>query len=300
MNKKLFKGVGVAIVTPFNHDGDVDIASLKNLVQHITDKGADFITVLGTTAESVTLTPEERELVVMSVAEQNNGRLPLLLGVGGNSTAAVVKELQSLPYLKYCQGVLSVVPYYNKPSQQGIYEHYRALAEASPLPIVLYNVPGRTGVNMCASTVARLADECPNIVGVKEASGIMRQATELLKIKREDFSILSGEDGLVMPLVAMGFDGVISVAGNLYPDYYAKMICSITQGNIAAAAELHIKLADYCDTLFAEGNPAGIKAALKISNVIATDTLRLPLVNITEGLNSRLVKIVSDLGGTLS
>ncbi|MBE6334613.1 MAG: 4-hydroxy-tetrahydrodipicolinate synthase [Bacteroidales bacterium] len=295
MEKKLFNGVGVAIVTPFDSEGNVDIKSLKNLVQHIIDNRADFITVLGTTAESVTLTLEERELVVKVVAEQNDGRLPLLLGVGGNCTAAVINDLQTLPYIKYCQGILSVVPYYNKPSQQGIYEHFKAIAQVSPLPIVLYNVPGRTGVNMSAAVTSKLAEECPNIIGIKEASGNMRQATELLKIKRSDFSILSGEDGLVMPLVAMGFDGVISVAGNLFPNYYADMISYLKQNRVAEAAELHIKLADYCDALFAEGNPAGIKSALKSANVINTDTLRLPLVNVSDGLNTSIKRIVSEL-----
>ncbi len=295
MDKKLFKGVGVAIVTPFDNNGNVDIKSLKNLVQHIIDNRADFITVLGTTAENVTLTIEERELVVKSVAEQNSGKLPLLLGVGGNCTAAVVSDLQSLPYIQYCQGILSVVPYYNKPSQQGIYEHYKVIAEASPLPVILYNVPGRTGVNMSANVTLKLAEECPNIIGIKEASGNMRQATELMKIKRNDFSILSGEDGLVMPLVAMGFDGVISVAGNLFPNYYAEMISCIKNNKINEAAELHVKLANYCDALFAEGNPAGIKSALKVANVIDSDTLRLPLVNVSDELNSSIKRIVSEL-----
>ncbi len=295
MDKKLFQGVGVAIVTPFDTDGNVDVNSLKNLVRHITEKGADFITVLGTTAEAVTLTANERELVVMSVVEQNAGKLPLLLGVGGNCTATVVNELKTLPYIKYCQGILSVVPYYNKPSQQGIYEHYKAISQASPLPVVLYNVPGRTSVNMAATTVIKLANECPNIVAVKEASGLMRQATELLKIERKDFSILSGEDGLVMPLVAMGFDGVISVASNLYPNYYAKMLTLIKENNVVQAAKLHVALADYCDALFAEGNPAGIKSALKAAGVIATDTLRLPLVNVSEILNDKICKIVQEL-----
>ena len=190
MSNKLFTGVGVAIVTPFDEQGNIDIDSLKNLVSHIIDKGADFITVLGTTAETPTLSREERELVVKTVAEHNAGRLPLLVGVGGNCTANVINDLKNLSYFKYCQGVLSVVPYYNKPSQQGMYEHFKAVAEASPLPVVLYNVPGRTGANMCASTVMKLANDCPNIVGIKEASGLMQQATELLKITRPDFSIL--------------------------------------------------------------------------------------------------------------
>lgn len=295
MGNKLFKGVGVAIVTPFDEQGNIDIAGLKNVVSHIIDNGADFITVLGTTAETPTLSLDEREVVVKTVYEQNGGRLPLLLGVGGNCTADVVSDLKNLPYIHYCQGILSVVPYYNKPSQQGIYEHFKAVAEASPLPVVLYNVPGRTGVNMCACTVIKLANDCPNIVGIKEASGLMQQATELLKIKREDFSILSGEDGLVMPLTAMGFDGVISVAANLYPNYYAEMIQAIESGDLKRSAELHVKLSDCCVALFAEGNPAGIKSALSIAGVIKSSKLRLPLMQISDTLYEKLKRIVEEL-----
>lgn len=295
MGNKLFTGVGVAIVTPFNKDCSVDYDSLKRLVNHIIANGTDFITVLGTTAESVTLSQDEREMVVKCVAEENGGRLPILLGVGGNCTETVVRDLKSLPYIKYAQGILSVVPYYNKPSQQGMYEHFKAISEASPLPIILYNVPGRTGVNMCACTTQRLAKDFSNIVGIKEASGLMQQATELLKIDREDFSILSGEDGLVMPLTAMGFDGVISVAANLYPNYYASMIQAVREGRVADAAKLHVKLSDYCVALFAEGNPGGIKAALHSAGVIANQTLRLPLVPVSEELNKKITKIVADL-----
>lgn len=296
MNNKLFTGVGVAIVTPFDEQGNIDIDSLKCLVSHIIDKGADFITVLGTTAETPTLSREERELVVKTVAEQNAGRLPLLVGVGGNCTANVINDLKSLSYFQYCQGVLSVVPYYNKPSQIGMYEHFKAVAEASPLPVILYNVPGRTGANMCANTVMKLANDCPNIVGIKEASGLMQQATELLKITRPDFSILSGEDGLVMPLTAMGFDGVISVAANLYPQYYVDMINAVRQGDVKTAAALHVKLSDYCVALFAEGNPGGIKSALYHAGVIKTSTPRLPLVPISDSLSEKIKSIVISLG----
>ena len=296
MSSKLFTGVGVAIVTPFDAQGNIDINSLKSLVSHIIDKGANFITVLGTTAETPTLSREERELVVKTVAEHNAGRLPLLVGVGGNCTANVISDLKNLSYFKYCQGVLSVVPYYNKPSQQGMYEHFKAVAEASPLPVILYNVPGRTGANMCASTVMKLANDCPNIVGIKEASGIMQQATELLKITRPDFSILSGEDGLVMPLTAMGFDGVISVAANQYPQYYVEMINAVREGDVKKAAELHVKLSDYCVALFAEGNPGGIKAALHIAGVINDPTLRLPLVSVSDSLVEKMKSIILSLG----
>lgn len=292
---KLFSGVGVAIVTPFTESGAVDVDSLKRVVEHIIVSNADFITVLGTTGESVTMSLQERDLVVRTVAEQNRGRLPLLLGVGGNSTASVVNDVKTLPYISLCQGVLSVVPYYNKPSQQGIYAHYAAIAEASPLPIVLYNVPGRTGVNMCAETVARLAADFPNIVGVKEASGLMNQATSLLKIKRDDFAILSGEDGLVMPLVAMGFDGVISVAGNLCADRYVNIIRLLNEGKVSEAARIHLALHDFCIALFAEGNPAGIKAALKIAGIIDSQTLRLPLVPVSDVLYAKMEQILSEL-----
>ncbi len=295
MAEKLFKGVGIALVTPFDESGAIDEASLRSLVSYVIMRGADFLTVLGTTAESVTMSPEERATVVEIVADENGGRLPLLLGLGGNCTEAVVKDLKECSYTKHCQGILSVVPYYNKPSQNGIYEHFKAIAEASPLPVVIYNVPGRTGVNITAATTKRLAEDCVKIIGIKEATSDMQQAVELLKIERKDFSILSGEDGLVMPLMAMGFDGVISVAANCMTGLFAEMAKGITSGDLHRAAELHIKLSDFCKAIFEEGNPAGIKSALYISGLIKHPTLRLPLVAISEELTKKMVSICGAL-----
>ena len=295
MSEKIFKGVGVALVTPFKTGGEIDEEGLRMMVSHLIAHGADFITVLGTTAESATMTPQEREFVVKCVADENKGRLPLLLGLGGNCTSVLTGEVASCSSLNYCQGILSVVPFYNKPSQEGMFQHFKAVAASSKLPVVLYNVPGRTGVNMTAETTIRLAESCPNIIGIKEATGNMQQATDLLKLERKDFSILSGEDGLVMPLVAMGFDGVISVAANLVPQLYSKMIACIKAGDVKAAAALHIRLSDFCVALFKEGNPCGIKAALLAAGLIKSQTLRLPLVPVSDALYDSLAKIAEGL-----
>ena len=277
MEKKLFNGVGVAIVTPFDSEGNVDIKSLKNLVQHIIDNRADFITVLGTTAESVTLTLEERELVVKVVAEQNDGRLPLLLGVGGNCTAAVINDLQTLPYIKYCQGILSVVPYYNKPSQQGIYEHFKAIAQVSPLPIVLYNVPGRTGLNLTADTALKLS-KIENIVAVKEASGNFSQIAEIASKCGDDLYIYSGNDDQTVPMLALGAKGVISVSANIIPKDTHDMVKSFMDGDVAKSRELQLKAIELISALFIEVNPIPVKEAANLIGFNAGGC-RLPLTS---------------------
>lgn len=290
---KNYTGTGVALVTPFNEKGRIDVEGLRNLVSYVTEGGVDFLVALGTTAETPTLSNEERAEVVDIIAAENAGRLPLMVGVGGNSTENIVHELKTLPWLKKCDAVLSVTPYYNKPTQLGLYEHFRVVAENSPLPVCLYNVPGRTGVNMNAATTLRLSENCPNIIAIKEASGNFEQATELLKGKKENFIALSGDDGILLPLMSMGFNGVISVLANVLPKECAALVAHIKNEEYAAARKLHLQLSDMCRALFAEGNPAGIKAALHAKGICKHNVLRLPLTPVSEELYTRIQKLLS-------
>lgn len=283
-----FAGTGVALVTPFDENLNIDEESLRRLVNHVIEGGVDFLVVLGTTAECATLTAQEKSETVRMVAEENRGRLPLMVGIGGNDTAEVIRDIRQAKWLTECQGILSITPYYNKPTQQGIYEHFKAIADVSPLPLCLYNVPGRTGVNMSASTIARLSQDCPNIVALKEASGNFEQATAILKLKRPDLTALSGDDVIVLPLMALGFEGVISVLANVLPGECAKLVNSVKQGDYPTAQKVHIALSSLCKLLFEEGNPAGIKAALHASGIIRCNTLRLPLTPVSEELYHKL------------
>ena len=228
-------GTGVALVTPFDEHLQIDEESLACLVNHVIDGGVDFLVALGTTAESATLSEEEKARVVSIIVRENRKRLPVVVGVGGNNTAEIVRKLEHTAWLSECQAILSVVPFYNKPTQEGIYEHFRAIAAASPLPVCLYNIPGRTGVNMNASTVGRLLQDCPNIAGLKEASGNMSQATDVLKVKRPGFTVLSGDDAIILPLMAMGFDGVISVMANVLPRVCSGLVNLIVREEYADA-----------------------------------------------------------------
>lgn len=283
-----FAGTGVALVTPFDEYLHIDKESLRCLVTHVTKGGVDFLVILGTTGECATLTALEKAEVIRIVAEVNNGRLPLMAGIGGNDTAEVIREIRQTEWLKECQGILSITPFYNKPTQNGLYEHFKAIAGVSPLPLCLYNVPGRTGVNMNARTLARLSHDCPNIVALKEASGNFDQATSILKLKRPDFVTLSGDDAIVLPLMAMGFNGVISVIANVFPRECSALVHSVNQGDYATARNIHIALSDLCKALFEEGNPAGIKAALHAAGVIRYNTLRLPLTPVGDELYERI------------
>ena len=273
---KNFTGTGVALITPFTEQGNIDIEGLRHIVSYVIEGGVDFLVALGTTAETPTLTDEERAQVVEIITSENAGRLPVMVGIGGNCTQTIVRELQTLPWLKKCDAVLSVTPYYNKPSQQGMYEHFKAIAENSPLPVCLYNVPGRTGVNLSGATTVRLANDCPNVMAIKEASGNFEQATEILKGKRQDFIAFSGDDCVVLPLMSMGFEGVISVLANVLPRECSQLVSHVKRGEYAEARELHLRLSEMCRALFAEGNPAGIKAALQAKGVIKHEVLRLP------------------------
>lgn len=280
------KGVGVALVTPFTENGAVDYSALTHLVEHVIAGGVDYLVVLGTTAETPTLSLEERKAVIRCVKEVNGGRLPIVLGAGGNCTADVVSYLRTDDF-DGIDAVLSVTPYYNKPSQEGIYQHYKAIAEAAPCSVVLYNVPGRTGVNMQPSTVLRLARDFSNIIAVKEASGSLSQAAYVLKDCPAGFSVISGDDNLTLPMVALGGAGVISVAANVFPEKFCKMVHLALEGRFAEAAPLHLSMMETVDALFAEGNPSGVKAALSCCGLMG-NRLRLPLVPVSETLCSKI------------
>ena len=270
------KGMGVALITPFKEDGSVDYDALLRLVDYQLENGTDFLCVLGTTAETPTLTKEEKEKVKRTVIDRVGGRLPILLGVGSNSTQAVVDSVKN-DDMTGVDALLVVVPYYNKPSQEGIYQHYKAVAEATELPIVLYNVPGRTGVNMTAETTLRLANDFENIVAIKEASGNIAQMDEIIKNKPEGFDVISGDDGITFPLITLGAVGVISVLGNAFPREFSRMTQLALEGDYANALPIHHQFAEMCNLLFVDGNPAGVKAMLSIMGMIE-NKLRLPLV----------------------
>ena len=276
MRETRLKGMGVALITPFKEDGSVDYDALLRLVDYQLENGTDFLCVLGTTAETPTLTKEEKEKVKRTIIDRVDGRLPILLGVGSNSTQAVVDSVKN-DDMTGVDALLVVVPYYNKPSQEGIYQHYKAVAEATELPIVLYNVPGRTGVNMTAETTLRLANDFENIVAIKEASGNIVQMDEIIKNKPEGFDVISGDDGITFPLITLGAVGVISVLGNAFPREFSRMTQLALEGDYANALPIHHKFAEMCNLLFVDGNPAGVKAMLGIMGMIE-NKLRLPLV----------------------
>ena len=270
------KGMGVALITPFKEDCSVDYDALLRLVDYQLENGTDFLCVLGTTAETPTLTKEEKEKVKRTIIDRVNGRLPILLGVGSNSTQAVVDSVKN-DDMTGVDALLVVVPYYNKPSQEGIYQHYKAVAEATDLPIVLYNVPGRTGVNMTAETTLRLANDFENIVAIKEASGNIAQMDEIIKNKPEGFDVISGDDGITFPLITLGAVGVISVLGNAFPREFSRMTQLALEGDYVNALPIHHQFAEMCNLLFVDGNPAGVKAILSIMGMVE-NKLRLPLV----------------------
>ena len=285
-----FRGLGVALVTPFDINGDVDYDRLHLLVNRLVAGGADYIVVLGTTAETPCLTDDEKRRIRESVAEWVGGRVPLVLGFGGNCTAALCEELRAWDGDGYT-AILSVTPFYNKPSQQGLYEHFKAVAEASPLPVLLYNVPGRTGVNMQPATTLRLAREVPGIAGVKEASGNLTQIGEIIAGAPEGFAVISGDDALTVDMAAMGTQGVISVIGNAAPNVWSRLTHLALDGKVMEAKEMYAGLDALEKMLFAEGNPAGIKALMGVMG-LCEGVLRLPLVGVSEGLRERMLEFV--------
>ena len=291
MNK--FQGTGVALVTPFNTDGSVDYNGLKNLINHLVDGGIDYLVSLGTTGETATMTKDEKKKVWAYTAEINNNRLPLVAGIGGNNTLAVAEDIKSFDTAGY-SAILSVSPYYNKPTQEGIYQHYKYLAEISPLDLILYNVPGRTGSNMSAETTCRLAYDFKNIIATKEASGSFDQFNQIMRDKPADFLLISGDDPVTLPMIALGAAGIISVIGNALPKQFSDMVKLCLAGDYKAALPAHLSLIEFTRLAFAEGNPAGIKAALKHLGVCG-DTVRLPLVKASESLEKSIIAEIEKL-----
>lgn len=279
-------GTGVALITPFKVDLSVDVTALKNIVEYTISNGVNYLVVLGTTGEPATLTSEEKQLVIDTVVTVNAGRLPLVLGVGGNNTMAVVTELKERDLSDFT-AILSVSPYYNRPTQEGIYQHFKAISMASPKPIIVYNVPGRTGSNMLAATTLRLAQDCSNIIAIKEASGDMVQILSLLKEKPEDFMVISGDDATALATVLAGGSGVISVIGQGIPAEFSKMIAVGLEDRAAAAHQLYNAMHEGIDLIFREGNPAGIKAIFENLN-LASAKVRLPLIEASADLKSKL------------
>ena len=287
-------GTGVALVTPFNNDFTIDVEALRRIVNFSIDGGVEYLVVLGTTAENATLSADEKELVIATVIEVNAGRLPLVLGVGGNNTLKVVEELRTRD-LSAFEAILSVSPYYNKPSQEGIYQHFKAVSEASPIPVILYNVPGRTSSNMLPSTVIRLANDFENVVAIKEAAGDLVQAMQLIKDKPKDFLVISGDDMIALPIILAGGSGVISVIGQGFPKEFSEMIRLGLNRKVDDAYKLQYLLSNCIDMIFEQGNPAGIKEVFKILG-ISENVLRLPLVSVDESLSSRLGLFVKKNG----
>ena len=276
MVRNIFKGLGIALITPFCEDGSVDYKSLVRLMEYQLDNGADFFCILATTGETPCLTKDEKQKIKDLVVSTVNGRVPILMGCGGNNTAAVVEELKTGDF-RGIDGVLSVCPYYNKPSQEGLYQHFKAIAAATSLPVVLYNVPGRTGVNLKAETTVRLARDCENIVAIKEASGSLEQVDEIIKNKPKDFAVISGDDALTFPMISCGAEGVISVIGNALPKEFSRMIRLEFKGEYEGARKIHHRFTELFSLLFVDGNPAGVKAMLHEMGFIE-NILRLPLV----------------------
>ena len=282
-----FKGTGIALITPFKQDQSVDTESLIRIVNHVIDNGADFLVALGTTSEAPTLSADEKKLVVDTILKTNANRLPVLLGMGGNNTEAVIDTIKAQDFAGI-QGILSVVPYYNKPNQRGMRAHFESIADASPVPVVVYNVPGRVGVNLQAATCVELAKH-PNIIAVKEASGNMQQIMEILRDKPADFDVLSGDDGITQPLMALGATGVISVAANAYTKPFSRMMHAMKESHIDEALSLHYAMLRMNQLIFADGNPAGIKCLMSHMG-LCENVLRLPLVTVNDKVEADIIE----------
>jgi 4-hydroxy-tetrahydrodipicolinate synthase len=286
------KGLGVAMVTPFKKDLTIDVPALKKLTEHLIDNGADYLVVMGTTGETPTLDKEDRKLILETVIATTAGRKPIVLGVGGNNTHELCLQLDRLETTGLT-AILSVAPYYSKPTQNGFFEHYKALSEHSKLPIILYNVPGRTGSNMLADTTLRIAFDCRNVIGIKEASGNMEQIMTIIRDRRKDFMVISGDDAITLPLIAAGADGVISVVGNAFPKEFGAMVHHAMKGEMNEARALHYRLLEITQLLFIEGNPAGIKEALSHLD-ICDNFLRLPLTPVSQLISERMRRVMID------
>ncbi|MDD6516522.1 MAG: 4-hydroxy-tetrahydrodipicolinate synthase [Prevotella sp.] len=293
MAQNIFRGLGIALITPFTEDGEVDYKALTDLVEYQIDNNADFLCILATTAEAPCLSREEKDKITKTILEVNRHRVPILKYCGGNNTRGVIDEMRNTDWTGI-DGILSICPYYNKPSQEGLYQHFKAIAAESPLPLVLYNVPGRTGVNMKAATTVRLAKDCPNIVAIKEASGSLEQVDEILKNKPRNFEVISGDDALTFSMIASGAQGVISVIGNALPKEFSRMIRLEFNGEYEAARKIHHKFTDLYSLLFVDGNPAGVKALLNDMGFI-NNVLRLPLVPTNIETKQKMADILKDL-----
>lgn len=293
MANNIFKGLGIALITPFTADGQVDYDSLKRIINYQIDNGADFFCILATTGETPCLTKAEKQQIKQTIVDTVAGRTPILMGCGGNNTAAVIQEIKTSDW-SGIDGLLSVCPYYNKPSQEGLYQHFKAIAAATTLPVVLYNVPGRTGINLKAETTVRLATDCANIVAIKEASGSLEQIDDIIKNKPADFDVISGDDALTFPMIACGAVGVISVIGNALPKEFSRMIRLEFNGEYEPARKIHHKFTELYKLLFVDGNPAGVKALLSEMGMIE-NVLRLPLVPTRIQTLHKMAEILKDL-----
>ena len=294
MSTQKFTGTGVAIATPFREDSSIDFKSLGKLTEYLIKGGVNYIVVLGTTGESVTLNKDEKSAVVNYVTDTVNKRIPVVVGIGGNNTAEVLSCISACNY-ENIDAILSVAPYYNKPSQEGLYQHFKAIATTSPVPVILYNVPGRTASNISAGTTVRLAKDMKNIIGVKEASGNMTQVMQILRDAPAEFLIISGDDALTLPMITMGGAGVISVIGNAYPKLFSDMVSAALNKDYEKAAKIHFNMLDFIDAMFKEGNPSGIKAALEIKG-ICSKNVRLPLVPVSKEHYQAIKDLVKKLG----
>lgn len=292
-NKNPFTGTGVALVTPFRKQETIDFSKLESLINHILAEGADYIVALGTTSEAATMTETERHALQDFIVESVGGRCPVMLGLGGNNTLAVTDAIANTNF-DGISGILSVAPYYNKPNQRGLAQHFKQIADASPVPVIIYNVPGRTGVNIMAETTLQLATECPNIIGIKEASGNIGQVMQILRSKPANFAVISGDDALTYPMITLGASGVISVMANALPKEMSSMVRYAMKGDIKKALPLHYRMLPLMNAIFEEGNPSGIKALLEIEGLIG-NTLRMPLVKVSKGLYNKLSSLYDEI-----
>ena len=290
---KKFKGTGVAIVTPFKNDSSIDFAALGRVINHVISGGINYIVAIGTTGESVTLTREEKKAVISYVVETVDNRVPIVYGIGGNNTHDVVNSIRHADF-EGVDGILSVAPYYNKPTQRGLYQHYKEIATCSTLPVIIYNVPGRTGCNITAETCLELAHGFENIVAVKEASGDINQIMKIIKNKPESFSVISGDDMLTIPVIAAGGSGVISVLANAFPSQCSELVSQSLKNNFKSAREIHFRFLEIIELLFVEGNPAGVKDMLNIMNV-CLNYVRLPLVSVSRPVHTRILKAIEEI-----
>ena len=288
-----FSGTGVAIVTPFMQNGDLDKTGLKKLITHLINGKVDYLVVLGTTGENATISKEEKQEIFSLVSEYNENKIKLVAGIGGNDTRNIINAFSSFDLTGY-SAILSVSPYYNKPNQEGLYQHYKAINDASPLPVIMYNVPGRTGVNVSAATTLRIARDCKNIIATKEASGNMEQMMQIISDKPDGFELISGDDGLTLPLIACGAIGVISVVANAYPAQFSTMVKYCLEGNFSEARPIHEKMLPIINSLFAEGSPSGVKAYLSAMGIVE-ESFRLPVVGVSDALKNTIHNLMKSI-----